>query len=419
MFRIKSLFILSAFVLLVLIGGFVSSSIFQNSSLEQLSNQYSATAIASVNHERLRERYIAIRDGDSETIRDLRREGQPIRPIKILIVPGHDSEHKGTAYNETYEVELNRMLAGRLYDYLSRDSQFDVILAHTNDTYHPDIQKYFDEERAAIEAFRSEYTEEMDALVESGEVDIRSDVFHNDAPEEAAFRLYGINKWVHDNDVDMVLHVHFNDHAGRSFSEIGTHTGFSIYIPDSQLPNSVSSRAFADVLYNRLQTFFPVSDNPQESEGVIEDMDLIAIGAKKTLGAISVLVEYGYIYEPQFHGATSDSMLSEMAYQTYVSIKTFFGDRQNRASTLLPHRWRDDLEFGETDSVDVLALQTILRLQGMYPPEGTTFNECPITGDFDACTRSGLKELQSLYEIGTTGTLGPSTRTLLHNLYIH
>src|SRR6185436_8364106 len=126
---------------------------------------------------------------------------------------------------------------------------------------------------------------------------VKDGVIHNSAPPNVALRLFGINKWVNENKVDLAIHVHFNDYPRRNRSIAGEYSGFSIYVPEKQYVNSTTTLAIADSVFNRLDKYNPVSDFPKEDDGIVEEQELIAIGANDTLSAPSMLIEYGYIYE--------------------------------------------------------------------------------------------------------------------------
>ena len=129
---------------------------------------------------------------------------------------------------------------------------------------------------------------------------INVQVEHNSVANNTSLRLYAINKWANENDVEIVFHIHFNDYPGRNLDQPGKYSGFSIYIPEYQLPNHITSSGLAKSLKNQLEKYFAKSDLPIESSILIEDQELIAVGSNASRDGISVLTEYGYIYEPQF-----------------------------------------------------------------------------------------------------------------------
>jgi len=369
----------------------------------------------SVDDKELVERYEVLKTSDSSELRRRKRQGLSTEDIKVLIVPGHDDEHIGASYKGVREVDLNREVAANLFNFIKDEPGFDVTLASDSRGYHKDLQKYFDKEGDSILEFREEYKDEMESLVKRGKVDLVNGVFHNAAPGDMAQKLYGINKWVNENEFDIVLHIHFNDYAGRKNNQSGKYNGFSIYIPEKQFSNARASRVFAEHLEKQLSEFFPVSNNKGESSGIIEDQELIAIGAYNTVDAISILVEYGYIYENQFSDPVlRELMTRELAFQTFQGIKSFFNDEVEETTTLLSEKIiNSDLYEGQKSHPGVLSLQAHLRLSGLYPPEGKSLSECPIAGNFGDCTKDAVKEFQLKNNIVGSGYVGGITRSKL------
>lgn len=348
--------------------------------------------------------------------------GKTTRPIRILIVPGHDSEYSGAHFGGYDEVDFNRIVADHLYDYLSIEKAFEVFLAHHDGDYHPDLQRYFEENKEEILEFREEYRQIMSGLVMDGKVTTHHGVAHNYAPSEVATKLYGINKWVNESSVDLVIHIHFNDYASRRSGQQGQYSGFSIYIPEKQYSNANASRVLANRVFTRLNTFWNKSNLPAENAGVIEDQELIAIGSYNTLDAASILIEYGYMYEKRFHNEEiRDEMFREMAFQTYLGVMDFFVKGTKRKdleivrTTLLPYKWGQSLPEGPGYSRDVLSLQALLLTEGYYPPEGESINRCPVSGFYGECTKRALSAYQAANGLKSLGLLGPETRTLLNN----
>lgn len=344
------------------------------------------------------------------------------QPIKILIVPGHDNHSKGTHFDGFDEVEFNRIVADYLYDFLKEEPAFEVMRAHENGEYTSELQEYFEEEKESIAEFRNEYKKQMDDLIKEGKVTTHSGVDHNFAASEVALRLYGINKWANEQGVDLVVHVHFNDYPGRKWNQSGKYSGFAIYVPEKQFSNARVSHQFADYIYNRLSMFWSQSDLPAEREGVIEDQELIAIGSFNTLDAASVLIEYGYIYEGRFQEPdVSDAMFKELAFQTYVGIKSFFekGIESSFATSLIPYKWSKDVVAEGSYSADILSLQAHLSLLGYYPPTGKDSTNCPLTGFLGDCTKDALQAFQEDKNIlPANGFFGPKTREVLNNLVV-
>lgn len=88
------------------------------------------------------------------------------------------------------------------------------------------------------------------------------------------------------------------------------------------------------------------------------------------------------------------------------------------ATLLLPHKWEETLQKGDKNKESVLALQTALNFEKLYPPEGFDKRDCPITGNFGNCTSLALKKFQEKYGINDeAGKIGESTKNKLNELY--
>jgi hypothetical protein len=168
------------------------------------------------------------------------------------------------------------------------------------------------------------------------------------ARTDVALRLYGINKWENENNVDIAIHVHINDNPRRNPTGPGIYSGFTMYVPEKEYTNSPTTKAVAETIFKRLAKYNPVSDLPIEDNGIVEEGDLIAIGAHNTANAASMLIEYGYIYEPQFQDKTVRlETLKDMAFQTYLGLQDFFGSGNDVSfaydTLMLPHAWKGNL----------------------------------------------------------------------------
>jgi N-acetylmuramoyl-L-alanine amidase len=133
------------------------------------------------------------------------------------------------------------------------------------------------------------------------------------------YRLYAVNKFIEDNEIDIAIHIHLNDYAGRNISE-GKYKGFSLFVPDNSLRNGKVSQELAKYIAKTLDDNFKYSNNPLEKKKIILGHELIANGANNTIQAASVLIEYGYIYETKFQ---DEEILQKAAEQTYLGIKNF------------------------------------------------------------------------------------------------
>lgn len=407
-------------------GAFGYALVKTNANIESVATAVSNSSQAagvffeeSVSEENLLKRYehiTKLKEKDPEAkIRMTKNE----RPIRILVVPGHDNISRGTQFNGIDEVEFTRIVSEKLANYLRQEPMFEVMNAYENGDYAPQLLKYFEENSKEILDFREEYKKVMEEHLENGLVEKVSTVDHNLAPTDVATKLYGINKWANEKKVDLVIHVHFNDFRGRKRDTAGKYSGYSIYIPDRQFSNYKVSKIFAENVFDRLGLFWNSSDLPIEQEGIIEDQDLIAIGAYNTLNPASILIEYGYIYEGRFQNeSVRDDIFNEMAFQTYIGVKDFFEeDDLGLQTTLLPYKWSKSFEDGIGYDKDVLHLQGYLSLEGHYPPEGESIYDCPVTGFYGKCTVDALQEFQIENGLApANGFLGQKTREVLNNL---
>jgi len=353
--------------------------------------------------------------------------GANARKLRILVVPGHDSEFWGTQYKGVKEADMTLELGKELAGLLSQEDRFDVTLSRDDDGYMPELASYFENGKQEILDYALSKKKIMSDLETAGKISLKTDgVPHNNAPGPVVIRLYGINKWANENNIDLVIHVHFNDYPRRKKTAPGDYSGFSIYVPEHQYSNARSSKDIADAVSKQLQTYYPSSNMPKEGQGVgvVEDQDLIAIGSFNTLDPASILVEYGYIYEPQFLDQTIRSkILKDLATQTYVGVHNFFGGslpalagKYNTA--LLPHTWREVVAAGAQHNPSILSLQAALVLEGVYPPKELDTHICPLAGTYGACTKKSLASFQQKYNLADQrGKLGQGTIQKLNELY--
>lgn len=302
--------------------------------------------------------------------------------VNILIVPGHDDEYWGAEYKETKEVELNRIVAKNLHEYLSLEEGINPVLASDEKGYNSIFEKYFRREENSIKKFIEKTKKDFSKKIDPEDFEQVEKNFHNVAPGEVVYRLYGINRWVNNQKFDLVIHIHFNDHGGRVRNKPGKYDGFSIYTPGKLFSNHGVSRVLADNVFEELKKIRPVSNHEEEVIGIIEDHELIALGANESLEAGSILIEYGYIYEPLFlDSVLRDTALDYVAYSTYAGIKKTLGEvpRQKNISTpvLLKNK----------TSQSNLVWQFDKALNGVYPPQGKTLRDCPISGYFGECSK--------------------------------
>ncbi len=342
--------------------------------------------------------------------------------IRVLLVPGHDNETWGTEFRGMKEVELNRVVANNLYSYFSKDPAFEVFITQKDGEYAEPFATYLTSQKEAIRQFRDSHKAVQQARREKGEVVGVSGVNHNYASEEVSIKLHGINKWANENDIDIAIHIHFNDHAGRVWNKKGEHSGFSIYVPEPQLKNSAVSKDIARKVSESLAPFSAFSSLPGEGGGVIDEQDLIAIGPFNTLDSATMLIEYAYIYESQLaNHALRERVLEEYAFRTYAGVKDFFGSTlvKNTSSQLPRYRFTKNLKNGMVGSADVLMLQSALVRAGVYPVAGKDLHECPVSGTFGACTVASVRAFQKQKKLPVTGFVGAGTRKALNTLNLY
>jgi len=388
-----------------------SSSEFVNNIFSYVKVNYSAAFFQDgISPEALREKYSSATNGQDK--------------VRIFLMPGHEPEAGGTEFGQLKERDMVVELANHLEGLLVNDLHYEVIVGRDKKAWNPSIDLYFKNNWNDIVTFVSSSKNEMIRLISSGRLYRLEEgvVEHNDLPKNAALRLYGINKWNNENKTDITIHIHFNDHRRANMKLPGDYTGFSIYVPEKQYSNSTSTRVIADHIYKRLSRYSPVSNLPDENVGIVQEQDLIAIGAYNTADSASLLIEYGYIYEPQYlDEIAKDITIKDMAFQTYLGLQDFFGGNNSNVvfdTLTLPYVWKNNISKDKFDRRDVIALQSALILDGVYPPKDKTKNECPRTGKFGPCTMSAVTEFQNKYGItGEKNIVGEKTRAVLNRLF--
>ena len=344
--------------------------------------------------------------------------------VRIILVPGHEPDFGGTEYADLKERDLNVEVAEYLKEFLVANTHYEVVVSRDKDNWNSNLKNYFDKNWNEIIAFLKQSKTDMVDLVNNGHVAKYVDgVQHNNVPMNVALRLYGINKWINENKIDIAIHIHFNDYARFNLSSPGKYSGISIYVPEKQYSNSSTTKTIADAVLKRLSKYNPISNLPIEKGGVIEDQDLIAIGSYNTLDVPAMLIEYGYIYESRFTDKRiRDMVLKDLAYQTYLGLQDFFGNPKSPSvaydTLMLPYSWKDSIDSKNNFGNGVLALQSALVNEGLYPGIGKTKNECPITGTFGPCTMKALSEFQKKYGIlDEKGIVGEKTKEKLNSEY--
>jgi len=354
------------------------------------------------------------------------RSGVGENKVRILLVPGHEPDYGGAEYANLLERDMVVDLAEQLRQFMTGNNKYEVFVARDKDYWSSTFSNYFDKNWNEIIEWTKNNQEETSRLTRIGEFHpVISKVIHNVAPRNIAYRLYGMSKWSNENDVDIIIHIHFNDHPGHGMNSPGKYTGFSIYIPEGGYYNSTTTRSVASSIFSRLKKYNPVSNFPGEKAGIVETQDLIAVGAYNSLNAPSLLIEYGYIYETQFSNPeVYDLAIKDLAFQTYLGLQDFFDDKSpanlfGRFDTLMmPYAWNKNINEGENNPRDIYSLQTALIFDGVYPPNNKSLNDCPRTGTFGNCTKSAVELFQKKRGvIGEYGAVGDKTLRELNSSY--
>ena len=342
----------------------------------------------------------------------------------ILIVPGHEPDDGGAVFNTTYERDMVVGLGQDLQSDLNADGGYQTTITRDTNAWNPIFADYFKNDWDAIASWVESAKTTTAELEASGQMVTPEDtVLHNDAQTDVALRLYGITKWADENNVDLMVHIHFNDDAVHAAGVPGKYSGFVIYVPPVAYGNGSKTQAVAQAVYNRLAAHNPVSDLPVESAGIVQDPELIALGSSNTATLASMLIEYDYIYQPQYTNTAVQALaLKDLAYQTSLGLQDYYkGDSADINTSYKPetiYNWRNP-DTGSTSSAnDIYALQTSLMMAGEYPQPGKTLNDCPHSGTFGSCTAAALAAFQKKEGITTEKEYaGPKTFKLLDAIY--
>lgn len=248
------------------------------------------------------------------------------KKVRILIVPGHEPYYGGAEFKTLKERVLAVELGNDLKKILESDPRFEVFITRNNTAWNTTFADYFLKNWKDIIAWEKSGRKEFLSAVASGtEARPVSTIRHNTAPQNVAIRLYGIVKWSNENNIDLVIHVHFNDDAVHKKDITGKYSGFTIYVPSPEYNNGAESRKIAEFLLKTLSVDNHISTLPQESSGIINEPRLIAIGSSNMSKMPSILIEYGYIYEPKFTNINlRSSSLQNLAEETYLGLKDYF-----------------------------------------------------------------------------------------------
>lgn len=263
----------------------------------------------------------------SKEIRDDYHSSSRGKQFSVLIVPGHEPDFGGTEYGSIKERDIVLMIADELEKVLKEDNNIKTYRTRDEKGWVYAFDKYFKDNYEDIVAWVVLNKKITSDFIEDGlisKVSKEDSIQHNSAPSDVATRLYGINKWSNENDIDVVLHLHINDTPRKNTSVAGPYVGFAIYVPEKQYSNAKASKEIGESLKNRLEDVMNVSNMPKESVGVIESQQLIAMGSYNTSDAASLLIEYGYIYETQYTIEVSQRQFAKLvAEQTYQGLRDF------------------------------------------------------------------------------------------------
>jgi N-acetylmuramoyl-L-alanine amidase len=245
-------------------------------------------------------------------------------PLTILLVPGHNTDTGGASFKGVYERDLVVEVADDISALLGGDPKYKIIVARDKQVWNPIFADYFINNKQAILDFKNERQATYKLLVASGEEKIVPDMGeHTVVGPTATIELYGINKWANESDVDLIIHLHFNNSTRKNVKLPGPRHGFVMYIPQKQNVNAATSREVAQYIYNELKKKLS-PEAPGYYNSLFEDQSLIALGASNTLTKPSMLIEYEYIYDKVLQDKTSrDKALEQMAEQTVAGIQDY------------------------------------------------------------------------------------------------
>jgi len=358
--------------------------------------------------------------GESITKEELQKRYDRGDKIKILIAPGHDKK-SGTEFNGIREADLNLDVAEKLRLLFSLDPHFEVFVTRDKSGFNKALSEYLTSQRSTIIEFKNRHREAMKTAIEQGFIETVISLLGTNVNRKELIKLYGVNKWANENNIDIIINIHFNDDPIRRRNRRGKFSGFSINVPEKQLPNSKISKLIAESVYSKIGKIVSPSNMHLEKDGIIENQRLIALGANASLNAASLFIEYGYIYEPWISDPVISPLLNgELALQTYLGIKNFF-DRNAKvfkySSFLLPYEWTNWLGEDQKNNKDVFILQLALTQEGLYPPFSKNLALCPLSGNFGECTKKSLLAFQKKYNLNATGFVDTPTLTKLNEMY--
>jgi len=362
--------------------------------------------------------------------------------IRILIAVGHEPSYGGAVYQGVYEREIVAEIGEALEELLSENPKYEVIVTRSNSSWNKTLDRYFKKEKKDIEKFVKSQKKKTERLEKRGKIEGKDEgVAHATVPNDVAMRLYGINKWANENDIDLIVNLHVNDATDHGPNEPSKYTGYAVYIPDEIYGNHKTSKELGRDISRRLAALSGISTLPGESLGVVPDRELIAVGAFGTLSVPSVLIEYGYISEPRFTlPEHREQVTRDTAYQTYLALQDFFNEEVSNPRTVkrLPTEWpkpvatttiatttpavaatttpatvskptqtacepfTDTLFPAKDDEVDTTG--AVKRLQAILAKDKTIYPEGLVTGYFGPATLRAVQAFQKKQGIASSGT---------------
>jgi len=407
---------LKLFSVIIIVGGLLYSSKYYSF---QITTKNVSSAMASVSTGTSGDGLVSIADMRNDYTSSITNSQEKVR---ILIVPGHEPDYGGAQFGSIDERNLVVTIGQDLEQFLQTNNRYQVFITRDTQVWNPTFANYFQNNWNNISSWEKLARENAPKLTVFG-APIAVPVIHITDPTDVALRLYGIIKWANENSIDIMIHLHLNDYPGHSSNTPGKYSGLVIYTPAQQYANSSTTKAIASAIFNRLSLYNPISNLPIESAGIIDDPELIAIGANNTSNAASMLIEYEYIYEPQFvNPKVRDIALKDLAYQTYLGLQDYFNKNNTITAASLydptsVYVWSAPVTNIKSNPDDIYAMQTALIMDGDYPPAGKSRNDCPHSGTFGACTRAAIQAFQKKHDIASESVFGPKTFNLLKNIY--
>jgi len=203
----------------------------------------------------------------------------------------------------------------KIADILNKDGGYNIIVARDENSWNPIFADYFQNEKQAIIDWKNKCQADDKNLIASGQKKyVEDSASHSEVAQDMSVKLYGMNKWANENNIDLVLNLHFNNEERPNLNEPGDLKGFDIFVPESQMKNSAVSKIIGQDIFNELKNI----ESP-EINYLLEDQSLIALGASGTLNAPSILIEYAYIYEK---GINTDKIAQQTALGIEDYVKT-------------------------------------------------------------------------------------------------